>query len=81
MSDKEAEKEEMKDEAHDVEDKEQEEEEEKREEEEEEQWDSLARTALKKEVTTTDPFAFSVFWVILDLGSIEYWRSRFPGAL
>ena len=62
MSGKESEKEEMKDEAHDVEDQKQEEEEEKREEQEEEQWDILARTAPKKqEVTTTDLFAFSVF--------------------
>ena len=41
MSDKEAEKEEMKDESHDVEDQEQEEEEEKRE-EDEGQWENLA---------------------------------------
>jgi len=62
MSGKEAEKEEMKDEAHDVDDQKQEEDEEKREEQEEEQWDILARTAPKtQEFTTADLFAFSVF--------------------
>jgi len=80
MSDKEAEEEEMKDEAHDVEDQKQEGEEQKREDEEEEQWVILDRTAPKEqEVTTTDLFAFSVFLEILDSGSIEYWRLWFPG--
>ena len=69
MSDKEAEKEEMKDEAHDVEDQKQEGEEQRREEEEEEQWVILNRTAPKEhEVTSIDLFAFSF------LGNSWFWK-------